>query len=472
MASIYKHQRRYWQACVVVDGVRRRKNFPTREAAKAWARETESRMAGGHAPRLGGPAKVNVAGLLYEYAQHFTLHKEGWKQELARINRYLVAAGSPPLVPLDENDGRRGFHPASEQTSGRDLPRTFHEHRAQRAERRARTNALRARIATTRCSNLSRADIRELISTMTLDGLSASTIQKEVALLKHAFNVAAEEWNWAGLDNPCRRVRLPPASPPRDVTLSAQQEDALRAALARCENPLMLVYFELAVQTTARRKNLLRLTWSDVDFERRVLLLRKTKNGRNVPVPLTLRAMEALHYARAHSRGERILDMTEESLAAAWDRAVQRAGLPHLRVHDLRHIGTTRHACRLPNTQMLKALTGHRSDAMLARYVHFAPKDVLPFLDATEQPLPPLGTLTPSSGRSSAGTEVTAGSEQASAHGRASNIVPLRPRRALDPASGAQRAVVPAGRGVRRAGNDAGGHRPARAPLGDTRDER
>jgi integrase len=325
-----------------------------------------------------------------------------------------------------------------EQGSSRDLPRTFREHRTQRAASRARSNALRARIAATRCSNLSRADIREFISTMTRDGLSASTIQQEVALLKHAFNVAAKEWNWAGLDNPCRHVKLPPASPPRDMTLSAEQEDALRAALARCESPLMLVYFELAVQTTARRKNLLRLTWSDVDLERRVLLLRNTKNGRNVPVPLTLRAIEALHYAKAHSRGERIFDMTEESLAAAWDRAVERAGLPHLRVHDLRHIGATRHVCRLPNTQMLKALTGHRSDAMLARYVHFAQKDVLPFLDATERPLPPLGTLTPSSGRSSAATQVTAQSEQAFGRGRASNVVPIGPRRAPDLKPGAQ----------------------------------
>ncbi|GIL06496.1 MAG: hypothetical protein BroJett031_30160 [Betaproteobacteria bacterium] len=440
MAKVYRHQKKYWQACVVVDGVRKRKNFATHAKALAWARDTESRMAGGHAPRLGGPAKVNVAGLLYEYAQHFTLHKEGWKQELARINRYLVAAGSRPLVPVDEKDGRRGFRLADEEEPTRDLPRTFREYRAQRADKRERTNALRARIAATRCSNLARADIRELITTMTLDGLSASTIQKEVALLKHAFNVAAEEWNWAGLDNPCRRVKLPPASPPRDVTLSAEQEDALRAALARCENPLMLVYFELAVQTTARRKNLLRLAWADVDLERRVALLRKTKNGRNVAVPLTLRAVEVLRHARVHSRGERVFDLTEESLAAAWDRAVERAGLPHLRVHDLRHIGTTRHACRLPNTQMLKAITGHRSDAMLARYVHFAPKDVLPFLDATEQPLPPLGTLTRPSGRGSTATEVTAGGEQRSDEGRASNIVPIRPRRAPDATPGAQHA--------------------------------
>jgi integrase len=426
MAKVYRHQKKYWQACVVVDGVRKRKNFPTREKAKAWARDTESRMAGGHAPRLGGPAKVNVAGLLYEYAQHFTLHKEGWQQELARINRYLVAAGSRPLVPLDEHDGRRGFRPADEQASTRDLPRTFREHRAQRAEKRERTNALRARIAATRCSNLARADIRELITTMTLDGLSASTIQKEVALLKHAFNVAAEEWNWAGLDNPCRRVKLPPANPPRDVTLSAEQEDALRAALARCENPLMLVYFELAVQTTARRKNLLRLAWTDVDLERRVALLRKTKNGRNVAVPLTLRAVDVLRHARAHSRGERVFDMTEESLAAAWDRAVERAGLPHLRVHDLRHIGTTRHACRLPNTQMLKAITGHRSDAMLARYVHFAPKDVLPFLDATEPPRASVGQPGSSGGSHLQPNTASIRAQRVQTTTRGGNVVPIR----------------------------------------------
>lgn len=40
------------------------------------------------------------------------------------------------------------------------------------------------------------------MTTMKTDGLSGSTIQKEVALLKHMFNMARIEWAWRGFENP------------------------------------------------------------------------------------------------------------------------------------------------------------------------------------------------------------------------------------------------------------------------------
>jgi integrase len=69
--------------------------------------------------------------------------------------------------------------------------------------------------------------------------------------------------------------------------------------------------------------------------------------------------------------------MTADALDSAWDRATTEAGLPDLRFHDLRHVGTTRHARRLRNPQMLKRITGHKTDAMLARYTHLFVNDVL-----------------------------------------------------------------------------------------------
>jgi hypothetical protein len=89
----------------------------------------------------------------------------------------------------------------------------------------------------------------------------------------------------------------------------------------------------------------------------------------------------------------RVFPMSADALDSAWDRASTEAGLPDLRFHDLRHVGTTRHARRLRNPQMLKRITGHKTDAMLARYTHLFVDDVLDALDATEPaltpPLPP-----------------------------------------------------------------------------------
>ena len=111
--------------------------------------------------------------------------------------------------------------------------------------------------------------------------------------------------------------------------------------------------------------------------------MRLTKAGENQVVPLTQRAVEILSRLPRDADG-RVFPMTADALDSAWDRATTEAELPHLRFHDLRHVGTTRHARRLRNPQMLKRITGHKTNAMLARYTHLFVDDVLDALDATE----------------------------------------------------------------------------------------
>src|SRR5690606_22464277 len=64
------------------------------------------------------------------------------------------------------------------------------------------------------------------------------------------------------------------------------------------------------------------------------------------------------------------------------------AGETDLRFHDARHIGTTRHARRLRNPDLLRQMTGHRSNQMLSRYTHLMREDALAILDQTEAPPP------------------------------------------------------------------------------------
>jgi integrase len=389
MASIYRH-RNAWQASVSVAGINHKKNFRTRKDAETWAAHLHGELQNAHAPLLGGPAKATVARTLYEYAHLYTIHKRGAKQEVNLINRYLAAAGLPTLQLQVTEPGGIALTDAPAATA---LPLSFAGLRDKRAASREKTNACRAGLAVLPVAQVSAQTVLRFMSAMRKDGLSGSTIQKELALLKHTFNCTQKHWNWAGFVNPLANVPIPKGGPGRSAVLNDEAEQALFAALGRCDNPFILPVVQFAIETTSRRGSLLKLRWRDVDLTGRTATLRLTKAGENQVVPLTQRAVEILSRLPRDDHDARVFPMSADALDSAWDRASTEAGLPDLRFHDLRHVGTTRHARRLRNPQMLKRITGHKTDAMLARYTHLFVDDVLDALDATEPaltpPLPP-----------------------------------------------------------------------------------
>jgi hypothetical protein len=214
MVSIYKH-RRGWHACANVLGERIKKNFATEGAAKKWATATEVEIKRGHKPSLGGPSKVTLAGMLVKYAHQFTNSKKGAKSELDRINRYLVAASLPQLrqEPTDNSVFKLvEIAMCSDETS---LPSAFQAHLEERLGKRAKTNALRAALACTPVSDISKDMLRSFMAQMHSDGLGGSTALKEMALLKHAFNMAIRERNWSSFKNPLVGMKLPTPARPR-----------------------------------------------------------------------------------------------------------------------------------------------------------------------------------------------------------------------------------------------------------------
>ncbi|GAB3630342.1 integrase [Pandoraea terrae] len=394
MASVYRH-RNGWQASVTVDGRNQKKNFADKKSAVAWADEMATDMRKtAHTPRLGGPAKVTLARMLFEYAHLYTIGKRSYKSELDRISRYLEAASLPRLKAEVSASGGITLRPLTQPLAAQALPRAFAAHRRTRMDNHAGTHEWRTHLANRLVKDLSPADFRTFLAKAKSDGLSDSTMQKELALLKHAFNMASNEWNWVAFESPLAKLKIPKGGPPRDKVLSAEAEARFKAALAECDNPLMLPLFEFAIETTGRRGSLLKLHWSDIDLEAREAVLHRTKSGKNVHVPLTQRAVEILRNLPREAGEARVFPMSAEAVGAAWDRACERAGLSDFRFHDTRHIGTTRHARRLRNPSLLKQITGLQTDAMLARYTHFMLDDVLELLDATE-PAPPSGSPTP-----------------------------------------------------------------------------
>lgn len=336
-----------------------------------------------------GPVRTSVGAMLNRYAHQFTLLKGGCDAELTRINHYLVGAGLPALR-REAVDGRQQLSPVCGPI-GDSTPKGWVRHLEHRRSRRSRTYDLIHALGGTVCARVTTCTLRELSTTMRAEGLSESTVQKELALLKAAFNVAIREWGWAGYVNPAIGISLG-RSRRRFVRLTEEEEHRLVQALSECDNPQFWPLVELALTSTMRRGSLLKLEWSNIDLQAREAHV--WAKGAEVTLPLSRRAITLLRHLPDNGTG-RVFSMSENAVKMAWEGVREKAGLPKLRFADLRHLGATFYARAGLNAHQLQKVLGHASTRMAEVYVNLVNSDVTEALDLAEstrpltRPMPP-----------------------------------------------------------------------------------
>lgn len=342
---------------------------------------TSERNALSRQPELGGPEAATVAQLLHKYAHEFTLAKHGRDAELTRINHYLVGGGLSALRCVEHN-GAFSLEPKG--TIGASTPTGWQRHLAARRERRFRTYERIRAIGATRCSELPTSQLRELATTMKAEGLSVSTVQKELALLKAAFNVASREWRWETFRNPVVGIALG-QSQHRFVRLTPEQEERLVQALTECDNPQFWPMVELALASTMRRGSLLKLQWDNVSLETREVHV--WAKGRDVTLPLSQRAVQLLRTVPRNG-SPFVFTMSENAVKLAWEGVREKADLKWLRFADLRHLGATFYARAGLNAHELRLVLGHKTTKMAEVYVNLVNTDVTEALDRAESSRP------------------------------------------------------------------------------------
>jgi integrase len=99
--------------------------------------------------------------------------------------------------------------------------------------------------------------------------------------------------------------------------------------------------FTTAIFTGLRRGELLALDWSDVDLDRSELHVRAGKTAaatRTVVLPgFLVQALAKASLCRANENSGKLFPFTERNVGRALDAALERAGIEHIRFHDLRH---------------------------------------------------------------------------------------------------------------------------------------
>ncbi len=198
-----------------------------------------------------------------------------------------------------------------------------------------------------------------------------------MALLSNMFSLA-EYWNIRpDGSNPTRHVGK---YPERAVErfLSTAELGRLGAALDQGvelgEHPSAIAAVRLLLATGCRKNEILTLKWEHVDFERGCLQLPQTKTGPR-KVTLSAWAMEFLATLAIVDKNPYVLPGNVPgqhfvALDRAWQRLRHRAGLPDVRVHDLRHSYGAIGAGLGQSLLLIGKQLGHRRAATTQRYAH------------------------------------------------------------------------------------------------------
>ncbi|MES9240282.1 hypothetical protein ABEQ93_12310, partial [Cutibacterium acnes] len=182
--------------------------------------------------RLGGPSNCTLAEFLQEYACTVSVLKNGYTQEVNRINCYLEAADMPRLKVETEGKVRRVM--LNTQANSEAMTAYLEKVR----EPIEAIWELKAQMAHCLCSDLTRDDFAELMSQMATHGNSTSTIQKEIALIRAAFNTAIEDWGWSSFENPAAKLKL--GSSRTVIPKFSNKDIEVLFSLAESEHHLMM----------------------------------------------------------------------------------------------------------------------------------------------------------------------------------------------------------------------------------------
>ncbi|MBN9344988.1 MAG: tyrosine-type recombinase/integrase [Devosia sp.] len=239
-------------------------------------------------------------------------------------------------------------------------------------------NHILPRIGRMKVPDVTRADISALMTAMADRPIIAN---RTLACLRKMFNLA-EVWGLRpDASNPCRHVqKYPEKGSTRFITDDEMRK--LYAYLNRAdqdglEHPFITLAIRLQFEFAARMSEVLSLEWKWIDLEQRRVTWPDSKTG-GMTKPLSDEAHRLLKTAPRLEDSPfvcpSIFDpskrMTDNTYHHGWRRILERAGVPHVGTHGIRHRAATDIANSGIPLKVGMALTAHKTVAMFMRYIH------------------------------------------------------------------------------------------------------
>lgn len=339
------------------------------------------------------------------YRGRYTVHTANGPKQKAVYGKTRAEAAEKLTKAMSDRDGGLVFDVGSLKLGDYldrwlpDICETVRQRTWERYEQIVRVH-LKPTLGRIKLKNLTPTHVRGLYREKLASGSSPRTVQYIHTTLRKALRDAVSDELIPR--NVADGIKAPR---PKKKEINPLNPDQAKTFLKAVRGDRFEALYVLAVHCGLRQGELLGLKWADVDLKvgklrvRRTLSLTKSghvyeqpKNGKGRSIELTQAASETLriHLKRQLEEIERLGDdyqdqglifpgergqpMRPWTLTRKFERILERAGLPHIRFHDLRHTCATLMLCEGVHIKIVQELLGHADVTItLNTYSHVLP---------------------------------------------------------------------------------------------------
>ena len=223
-------------------------------------------------------------------------------------------------------------------------------------------------------SEITREDVQQFQSTFLRAGCKPSTANRYMALVKYIFNLAEK---WEVIERtPARHISRLEDNNHKERYLTPEETERLLTELKNCKSETVPDIIKFLILTGARKSEVVNLPWQELDLEKGfwTIFPERNKTKKRKVIPLSRGALNILNNRKDNGSEYVFLNPKTgkpiKHFHRTWDRIRTNAGVPDLRVHDLRHS----YASVLINSGRslyeVQKLLGHSNISTTQRYAH------------------------------------------------------------------------------------------------------
>ncbi len=236
---------------------------------------------------------------------------------------------------------------------------------------------IKAKFGNMRLNQITRHQIQTFHTELLEGGLSHASCDLHLRFLKHAFNLAID-WNLLTEKNPATRIPLFNVDNRVNNIPSSEELSRLLTVLGSDENRPVCLIAMFLMATGLRSGEAKSCLWSDVNLQNRTLIVRavNSKSKRVRSVPLNDFAISVLKQLGTEAFPHVFTNLETKkpytTISKVWDRLRNKAGLPKLRCHDLRHLAASLMINSGASLYTVQQVLGHSNPSVTERYAHLS----------------------------------------------------------------------------------------------------
>ena len=220
--------------------------------------------------------------------------------------------------------------------------------------------------------------------------LSNATINRYEGYMRSVFSYAVNDLDILDI-HPMKKLKKLPEKNERKRYLDQKEIKKLLNACYTTDYELFLCVL-IALLTGARKSEILKLTWANVNLEYKMFYFMDTKNGTDRGIPIhEFLYQELVNYKnnkKVRCLKNDYLFATENNkpreylISKLFPKIVKKCQIEDFRFHDLRHTEASWQAMNGTSQPITQKTLGHKSSAMTNRYSHLRDEILRPAINS------------------------------------------------------------------------------------------